>query len=481
MRIEIATAIDALNAENVAIDDQLNKNTVQIRNLAFALSDPRCISTAYSALACRIRDIRIPTAQAHNIAFETIRGANEQNIAALSALPQTSSGVLDTDECDRMIADLKAQNQVLTALRDSAASSKSSNGRALFGGYYSSAIYVNNGMIADMEAKKAAATEYEALSNSLYSGAEQVIADLLQKSTDSINSYLKTETYGDIGWTAGIGDSYKQSLLKQYDRYMLKLSEENPETAYLSDDFQCIYYQGQKWEIYDPTQSVERLGTESQPVYSANWMQYGALSLDTYEYFNLARFGANFGANMSDPKPKHYDDTGLGGGGVALTSGLSALSDVFGNAADSMERHNFDLCFEKNGAGGYRVQLLGRNEDYVNSHTWIGKNGTMGSIAAADVYDHITGSERYLTFGFEYDVVCRFDETRLDKNAYTHYYYFKEDGEMQTALVRYQEDEVEITTGFSFGERLDITDWYFGLNGDARDDFEKHIRKELGQ
>lgn len=53
----------------------------------------------------------------------------------------------------------------------------------------------------------------------------------------------------------------------------------------------------------------------------------------------------------------------------------------------------------------------------------------MGSIAAADVYDYITGSEHYLTFGLEYDVVCRSDEARLDESAHTHYY-FKEDGEM---------------------------------------------------
>lgn len=455
MRIDKNATITTLNSENNKLDLALTKNLSQISNLESAMLDPRCAGKAYSAMADRIRNLRIPVAKTHNVVFEAILGANQQNISEISSLPETSSGVLDTDECDRMIGELESQNRQFQ-YRQGALDKDSTSFRLNFWGYHN-LIDVNNGAIAELRSKKDAATRYAAKSSSLYDSAKQSVSDLLQKSTNSINSYLNAGTYGDTSWTKDLSKKYKDSVMKQYDRYMIKMSLEYPDDAFLSDDNKFIYYNGKKWAIDGPLNEIPDLGTPDSPVMSAGYKTVDTKTI-TIHRFNLGMFLAGMGKNAEGGKPDcdarlKYSDKAA----TQWTFG-SFVADAVGNTLGSFEKYEFTLVFKENGSGGQRVSLYSKDAKYTD-HTWVGRNPMWGKTISAEAYKAVTGKDTSLFRN--YDVVCKFDPERKKEDSYTKYHYFTEEGKMESKFIQYPKDKVVIKVDFGQTEVVDVTDWYF--------------------
>ncbi|WP_347711948.1 hypothetical protein [Olsenella uli] len=110
MRVEKSLLMDAIGTENAMLESSLEACERQISTLASALSDTGLQSEAYQAVRERITTLRIPLAKAQHNVFEALHDDNDQNSGAVSALPETSPGVADTDEAQERIYALESAN-----------------------------------------------------------------------------------------------------------------------------------------------------------------------------------------------------------------------------------------------------------------------------------------------------------------------------------------------------------------------------------
>lgn len=110
MRIEKDRLICAINTENTALEGSKSSCEQQIVTLENTLDDSNLKSEAYRAIRERIATLRIPLAKAQHNVFEALQNDNTQNLTALSALPETSPGIADTDEAQQRIDELQSIN-----------------------------------------------------------------------------------------------------------------------------------------------------------------------------------------------------------------------------------------------------------------------------------------------------------------------------------------------------------------------------------
>lgn len=476
MRIDKTATIEALTSENDLLDTALFENLYQIVNLESALLDPRCAGNAYSSIADRIRNLRIPAAKTHNIVFEATIGANQLNIAEISSLPETGSGVLDTDECDKMILELENMNKQFQTMQDALNKNKKASSSQFMG--FSNLIEVNNNAITELQAKKDAALQYAAKSSSFYAEAKQFAESLLQQSTNTATSYLNTGTYGDTSWTKDLSTAYENSIMKQYDRYMIKVSAEFPEEAFLSDDYKSIYHNGKKWAIDGPVNEFPTFGSADSPAMTAAYVTVDTKTITVY-HFNRAMFYANIGRNAESTKPNCDPRLKYSAQAVAEWNLASLVFDTVGNYSTANEKYEFTLQFKENGIGGQHVSLYSRDEKYVDTHSWVGRSGSYyGHMGSESVYTAVTGKDT--SFPNTYDLVYFPDAKKQEDGAPTHYHYFTEDGKMRKGFIRYPDDKVVVKVNLGSTEVVDVTDWYFNAeHGFVDKEVVRKVREEL--
>jgi hypothetical protein len=484
VRIDKAAAIERLRSEVARLEGQIDAGLAQMAALRATLADPRCTGEAYDAFRARMTSLRIPAAQAHCAAFEAIREADVQNIQALEALPETSPGILDTAECDRLMADLISQNEQLGAL----GSRMPLSGDGTFAiGQYQALISLNRGMIGTLEAKRAAASSYASRSQAIYAAACEAASGLLRGPAASIASYLANGSLGDTSWTAGAAAAFAESSGKVYDRRMMRLSEEREGAMLLSSDCGHIFYKGRKWEIEGwPGVAVP---TFSGPAFTAVYTEYET-RVFTYDEFNLWRFMAGFGSGFSDAAPKKAGQ-GVEYHSEEVATEMTATMAVFGiisNAADSMEEYTFAFRFMQDGIGGQRVAILEKDERYIKPVSLQASGGPLGSLAARNAYEAVTGREVPLLAHPLYDVVFRLDEARAEEGAYQKRYYFDGSGILRSSMVWFPGDKVELLVGpMGMVETIDITEWMKeqvrpgGVHEDTERRIMEHIEVQGGQ
>ncbi|MDR0514221.1 MAG: hypothetical protein LBG81_03550, partial [Coriobacteriaceae bacterium] len=409
MRIQKDEAIGLLREEIAQIDKEIELALAQIASLRGALRDPRCQGEAYSALSERMSAIRVPAAQAHCAALEAIRGADEENIALLSGLPETAPGILDVDKCLMVADDLRQQNGRLLGACNGLFGQGGAEAR-LFG-QYQKVIALNEDMIGSLLEKKEAADRYSADSRRVYEAAECAVSAMLGKAQASVESYIANGDPADTSWFGSAALAFEAALGKRYDRAMMGLSEENEGIIYLSSDYGSIFYSGRKWTITGRPAQGGLQGTLGDAM-SPSFREVETLVF-THEQFNVWRFMATFGSGFSDATPKNQDEKGLliysKDSARTITAqgvGIQTLSSI----GDAIDKYTFAFCFEENGLGEGRVSILERDAKYQGCYTFIGKDMVKGGLAARDAYIAVKGHDVPLLPHFLYDLVVKFDE-----------------------------------------------------------------------
>lgn len=251
MRIDKAMACAALSAECFNIDRQIDLNGSQVITLRAALTDGRCSSEAYSAIADRIRSLRIPAAKVHLIALESIRCADRANASAIEALPESSPGVADTAEFEQRMRDIQSRITALEGLQDQGDTSPLAKVKSSM----SPMINLYSHMIDVLRAQIERINEYSSSSSSLYADAESLVSGMLSSANSSVASYIATGSYGDMAWASGIDRLYDDAMERLAHARNLEASGEEG-VVVISEDGQTFYYEGTSYSIKDAHLSV---------------------------------------------------------------------------------------------------------------------------------------------------------------------------------------------------------------------------------
>ena len=225
MLIKMDEACNLLRAENDDLRRQMESCNTQISNINSALDNSRMLQgKAYDALRERI-SMRPNILQAHYIAYDSLMSANSENMRALSELPHTSAGVLDTSVSDGRIDYAKKMIHVLEQKRDSAIALLKSNPmpterafewsysrtRAINSIYscYDSLINAQHAVISKETETKRRAEEYDRYSATIYSNVNNDLQNYLEPANNSVTACLKTGSYaGTTSWVGAVNKKY---------------------------------------------------------------------------------------------------------------------------------------------------------------------------------------------------------------------------------------------------------------------------------
>lgn len=202
------------------------------------------------------------------------------------------------------------------------------------------------------------------------------------------------------------------------------------------------------------------------------------MTQDTYPCteFNWGHYFANFLTGGEDARP---DSSGLSVNERA-SSGFNATTVLTGevsNVLDSYEKYTFAFQFVVDNNGNNQVVILGREPGYTGTRFLAEGNSAYGHIAAENSYEATTGRNAFPIPTISFDIKFQFDPTRETSDNYTRFYYFDEDGVMQSQFIRYPGDKVEITY---LGGSIDITDAAFdGSNTQASGFFKDKVLEHL--
>ena len=214
LKINKDVTIQALEAENSRLEEQITSCT----NQALAMSNVSCSDLglkgkSYEAISNRI-NTRPLIIQTHSLAYEAIKAANITNAALLEALPDSpgTPGVLDTDECDREIENLRTDRANLESIRDELVE----EARAAFPkdslelpvtrleshsiiqtirNEYAGLIEVKEEWIAYWESVIEQAYQYKSASSTVYANAKEFVTAALNDSTANVRSCMETGAY----------------------------------------------------------------------------------------------------------------------------------------------------------------------------------------------------------------------------------------------------------------------------------------------
>ncbi|MDR2672241.1 MAG: hypothetical protein LBC35_02915 [Coriobacteriales bacterium] len=468
MRINITDATATLKAENQGLFNEIESGLSQIAPMQTALEDPRLSGEAYTALANRLKNLRIPTMKAHVIAFSAIVDANAQNISALEALPTSSPGILDTDELDKTIDALRRKNAEITQVQ--AVLKKQDDIEWWLLNKYRALIELNNDTIHNLEQIKEAAFAYESFSASVYSSAQGAVSAILKGPKSSLASYLATGSLGDSSWAEDIDKAFFVAIANSYDQKMMQLSRENPDTMYLSGDYHFIFYNGKKYEINIPSSGESTDG----PVMKARYNTVALLTF-TFREFNVGSFLANFGNESTDVTPGQ-SGVAKNQGGINALNGATLISDLFDTYVKSHDETTIVFQFEEDCNGNRRVSILGNEKRFTGNYTL---SQMYGSSYAKDLYEAQTGKDAELP-DLAYDVHISFDEARSSEGAFTNYYFFDDNKNLQLGLIRYPQDKATITVVAGLTETIDVTDFMFtDIQGQTNKDTQNKVLENL--
>jgi len=200
VRIKILETISILTEENQRLRHQAALGTRQEQTmLSVSCRDLGLSGEAYATLEQRIK-MRPLIIQTHYFAYERIRFANEKNIEALSALPNSITyGVLDTYECDDEILKAKRSIGWIFQARDDQIRSVTQASQSCHGEYqspnttiatikstYAYLIDTQEEIIRHWEQIKQKAYDYYDLSSHIYSEAKDYVDLILKQSTTAV-------------------------------------------------------------------------------------------------------------------------------------------------------------------------------------------------------------------------------------------------------------------------------------------------------
>ena len=395
MKINKTAANTILSSENASIDVAMITCMDQIQGMQTAIpcgqmSSPLTLSgQAFQALADRTQNLRLPAAQGHLAALDAIREANVQNMAAIAALPETSAGILDTDLCAELIADLQMQNNNLRDQEQWYSTRMIGEDSWMYASVFSnicSMISKNDDMIQELQDKITAAEEYDRASSSFYSDATGKASDILEKSTNSIKGFLANGSYGDISWRSDIDDAYKNASDKLRDRILLELSNTGDGIAIISDDLKYIYYKGVKWAIARPG-DLDTIGPG--PVFNNPFKDIDIIYLEGDLLFSWARFLSSQAPVDSILDPTEGSPISTAGKGAQEEKNYEALSIFENSVFNALDKAHIHLVFSSNGIDN-RVTILGgmSHETLISYDEYNHSNTGNTRICLSTAYDY---------------------------------------------------------------------------------------------
>lgn len=205
MRVEKSLLMDAIGTENAMLESSLEACERQISTLAGALSDTGLQSEAYQAIRDRITTLRIPLAKAQHNVFEALHDDNGQNSGAVSALPETSPGVADTDEAQERIYALESANDGYRRQIDEAAALGLDTGEIVAS--CQPLMEANQRVIDELNDVILQIQAYADASSGYYSDTEAAM-QTLAAADQSLTSYLSGGGYGDLSWAETAAAEY---------------------------------------------------------------------------------------------------------------------------------------------------------------------------------------------------------------------------------------------------------------------------------
>lgn len=225
-RVTIEATASALEGESESLSGKVDAAEEQISRMANALQSPELAGEGYAAIRSVARDLAVPAAKAYYVAFDAMNSACTADAQAVRGLPQSSSGVCDTDEFQKKIeavqSDIEETQRRITQNRANAGgtSTNGSSGSSSGGTNTSQDTTANVNTQVDealLESEKTEkqgyeddlkkAQEYDEASASTYSSAQDAVSTM-KSAADSVSSYLAGNGYGDTSWAAGVDDAY---------------------------------------------------------------------------------------------------------------------------------------------------------------------------------------------------------------------------------------------------------------------------------
>lgn len=174
------------------------------------LSGSELQGESYSAFRDRVRSLRLPLVEAHRAAFDVMYACNEENVAKVSTLPETSPGIADTDEAQAKIERLQELNQAYMRLIDADPPGTSNDAvRSVEG-----AIRVNEDLIASLRDVIYQIEDYAARSVGIYARARSAV-DVLREAGASVKSCLVGNGYGDLSWADGFAEGDDELVVER--------------------------------------------------------------------------------------------------------------------------------------------------------------------------------------------------------------------------------------------------------------------------
>ena len=223
MRIAKAQAIDMLQMENAKLAQQVTRCVQQRGKLAnFTMGELRGKSASSARETIRMRAAIL---EAHKSFYDRLLAANNKNKSLVAALPETSSGVLDTDEATRRRDAARQQISVLESQRAQALRSARSINETIcravegsagvvggtvatltnldaIGGYYDVLIEAQRNIVRLNERILEKAERYDRESSDAYRAVD---TSALGRSVESSKSFLDGKGWGDVSWALSVG------------------------------------------------------------------------------------------------------------------------------------------------------------------------------------------------------------------------------------------------------------------------------------
>ena len=223
MRIAKAQTIGTLQMENAKLAQQVTRCVQQKGKLAnFTVGELRGKSASSARETIRMRAAIL---EAHKSFYDRLLVANNRNKSLVAALPETSSGVLDTDVATRRRDAARQQIGVLESQRAQALRSARSINETIcrafegsadvvagtttslanldaIGGYYDVLIEAQRNIVRLNEEILEKAERYDRESSDAYRAVD---TSALGRSVESSKSFLSGKGWGDVSWALSAG------------------------------------------------------------------------------------------------------------------------------------------------------------------------------------------------------------------------------------------------------------------------------------
>jgi uncharacterized small protein (DUF1192 family) len=206
MRINKTAATDVLERNVTELDKQIDRCDAEIDKFN-SIHLAGFSGKAPLALISQIRG-QVPVLHAYKVFFESLREAEKDNASEIGCLPETSPGVLDTDEAQDRIGQAREEIRRLEDERDetidnlnraSVLCSVITIDDSAVSAYYSLLIEAQNLIIHHYESIPEAYDAYGVAAQRIYEGVDRAPFDTAQL---SVSSYNATHSWGVRGLEA---------------------------------------------------------------------------------------------------------------------------------------------------------------------------------------------------------------------------------------------------------------------------------------